>query len=310
MAQYMHNNHTPLVSIVIFVRNEVKFIGKTIESALSQDYPEIEIHVQDGGSTDGTVDVLKSYPIKWVSEKDSGQGNAGNRGINATKGEIVIMLPGDDLLLPGSVRTLVDTLVKNPDIGFAYGDVEVVDANDKPYSMMVGQSFDLDKMFWRHIVPTQSVASRRSALVDVGLYREDILCIDWDLFLRLGAKFKSIYIPKTLARYRSHDGSSSLNYAAFMSKSIYTVADTLLSNPVVTSQLRLGIPRAFAGAYITAALVSVLANQVSTGWGLYWRAIRKYPKALLTVRGVWAAAGLLMGTNLYSRVRNRGRGSG
>src|SRR5713226_4368855 len=207
----MHNKSTPLVSIVIFVRNEVKYIGKTIESVLNQDYPAIEMHIQDGGSTDGTVEVLKRYPIKWVSVPDRGQGEAGNRGFRASQGEIVIFLPGDDQLLPGSVRTLVDTLVRHPDIGFAYGDVEVVDASGRAYSMMKGQPFDLDKMFWRHIVPTQSVASRRSALIDVGLYREDVLCIDWDLFLRLGAKYRSTYIPKTIARYRSHDGSSSLN---------------------------------------------------------------------------------------------------
>ena len=306
----MTNHSSPLVSVVIFVRNEVKYIGKTIESVLGQDYPTIEIHVQDGGSTDGTVDILKRYPVKWVSEPDRGQGDAGNRGFHATHGEIVIFLPGDDQLLSGSVRELVDALVKYPDIGFVYGDVEVVDAFDRIYSILRGQPFDLDKMFWRNIVPTQSVASRRSALIGAGLYREDILCIDWDLWLRLGAKYKSLYIPKTIAQYRSHGGSSSLNHAAFMSRSICTVADALLADPAISSQLSFGISRAYAGSYITATLVSVLANQVETAWSLYLKAIRKYPRALMTPRGIWAVAGLLMGANLYRRFRNRGRRKG
>ncbi len=306
----MTNHSIPLVSVVIFGRNEVKYIAKTIESALNQDYPAIEIHVQDGGSTDGTVDVLKQYPVKWVSEPDRGQGDAGNRGFHATHGEIVIFLPGDDLLLPGSIKTLVSTFIEHPDIGFVYGDIEVIDASGRVYSIMKGETFDLDRLFWRMIVPTQSVASRRSALIGAGLYREDILCIDWDLWLRLGAKYKSLYIPKTIAQYRSHDGSSSLNQAAFMSKSICAVADTLLADPAISLQLRFGASRAYAGSYITAALVSVLANQVGTAWGLYLKAIRKYPRALMTPRGIWAMAGLLMGANMYRRIRNRGRRKG
>jgi len=298
---------TPLVSIVIFVRNEVKYIAQTIESVLDQDYPAIEIHVQDGGSTDGTVDVIKQYPVKWISEADRGQGDAGNRGFSATKGEIVIFLPGDDLLLRGSIKRIVDTFLEHPDAGFVYGDVEVIDGFGRAYSTMRGEVFDLDKLFWRMIVPTQSVASRRSALKQVGGYRTDILCIDWDLWLRLGAKYKSIYIPKLIAQYRSHDGSSSLNYASFMSRSICMVADTLLSDPAIASRLRYGVPRACAGSYLTAALVAVLASEMPRAWSLYFKAISHYPKALLMARGVNALAGLLMGPKLYWRVRNRGR---
>lgn len=306
----MNNNSTPPVSVVIFVRNEVKYIAQTIESVLDQDYPAIEIHVQDGGSTDGTVDVLKRYPVKWVSEPDKGQGDAGNRGFRATQGEIVIFLPGDDLLLPGAIKMIVDTFLEHPDAGFVYGDVEVIDGSGRAYSIMRGEVFDLDKLFWRMIVPTQSVASRRSALELVGGYRADILCIDWDLWLRLGAKYNSVYIPRLMAQYRSHDGSSSLNYASFMSKSICSVADTLLSDPAIASRLRYGAPRARAGSYLTAALVAVLASEMQRAWSLFFKAIRHYPKALLMVRGINALAGLLMGSKLYWRVRNRGRRKG
>jgi glycosyltransferase involved in cell wall biosynthesis len=304
----MKESAAPLVSVVIFVRNEVKYIGKTIESVLNQDYPAIEIHIQDGGSTDGTIDVIKQYPIKWVSEPDRGQGDAGNRGFYATKGEIVIFLPGDDILLPGSVTTLANTLINNPDIGFVYGDIAIIDGYDRIYSVLKGEPFSLDKMFWRNIVSTQSVASRRSSLAKVGVYREDILCIDWDLWIRLGASFKSVYIPRTIAQYRSHDGSSSLNNAVFMSKSIVDVADSLLADSAITSQLRFGVSRAHAGSYITASLVSLLAGHRLNAWNTYYKAIKKYPRALLTLRGIWALVGLLMGSDLYWKVRNRGRG--
>jgi hypothetical protein len=95
-----------------------------------------------------------------------------------------------------------------------------------------------------------------------------------------------------------------------MSRSICTVADTLLADPAISAQLRFGISRAYAGSYIWAALISVLAKQVVTAWSLYLNAIRKYPRALITPRGIWAVAVLLMGANLYWRVRNRGRGKG
>ena len=147
----MSNYTTPLVSVVIVVRNEVKYIAKTIESVLKQDYPAIEIYVQDGGSTDGTVEVLKQFPIKWVSEPDRGQPDAGNRGFRATKGEIVIFLPGDDLLLPGAIKTMVDVLTSCPEIGFVYGDVEVIDSSGRVYSTMKGEVFDLDKIGRAHV---------------------------------------------------------------------------------------------------------------------------------------------------------------
>jgi len=306
----MNSEYIPTVSVVIVVRNEVKYIARTVESALGQDYPSIDIHVQDGASTDGTVDVLKRYPIKWISEVDRGQDDARNRGYHATKGEVVIFLPGDDILKPGAIRILVNALKDNPGVGFVYGDIEVIDASDKVYAIQRGEEFNLDRIFWRNIVPTQSVAALRTALEQVGVHREGILCADWDLWIRLGAKCRSVYIPKVIAQYRSHDGSSSLNQASYMYKSICSVADTLLADTAITSRLRYGASRAYAGCYLTAALVAVLAREMSTAWDLYFKAIRRYPRALLKWRGMSALAGLLMGPTLFWRVRNRGRGKG
>src|SRR5690606_33014626 len=96
----------PLVSVVTPSYNKGKFIKETIESVLSQDYPNIEYIVMDGGSTDETVDILKSYGdrIAWISEKDDGQADAVNKGIARARGEIIGWLNSDDTYLPGAVR--------------------------------------------------------------------------------------------------------------------------------------------------------------------------------------------------------------
>lgn len=299
------------ISVVLVAMNDERYIADTIESVLNQSYPALELHVQHGSaSTDSTLDVVKQYPVQWVSEPDTGVPDAFNRGFRATHGEMMIFLGADDPLLPGSIQTLVDTMTDHPDAGFTYGDVEYIDAYGKSFYRLKGRPFALDDLFWFNHVPTQSVMMRRAALVEVGLYRTGIINADWDLWLRLGARYPSVYIPKLLGCYRVHDGSTSLNNLRHMAWSTCWVADTLLSDPVIVSRLRRGVSRAFAGSYLTATLLSVLAGEKPKAWNLYAQAIRRYPPALLTRRGIMAFLALLLGPQVYARLRSRGRRPG
>ena len=96
----------PKISIVTPSFNQARFIRATIDSVLSQDYPNLEYFVMDGGSTDGTVEILKSYGnrLNWVSEKDHGQGDAINKGLRRSKGEVIGYLNSDDIYLPGALK--------------------------------------------------------------------------------------------------------------------------------------------------------------------------------------------------------------
>src|SRR5579884_1070248 len=99
----------PTVSIVTPSYNMGHFIEATIESVLSQDYPSIEYIVMDGGSTDGTLDILRRYAgaLKWYSQEDNGAGDAINRGFESSRGDIFAYLNADDFYLPGAVSTAV-----------------------------------------------------------------------------------------------------------------------------------------------------------------------------------------------------------
>ncbi len=306
----MDTNRQPTVSVILAALNEADYIAETIESVLKQNYPALELHVQDGGSSDKTVDVVKQYPVKYLVERDTGVPDAFNRGCRATTGEIVIFLGADDPLMPGSIQILVDTLTRNPDAGFAYGDMQLIDASGKPFVYMKSWPFDLDDMFWQNHVATQSVAMRRSALIDVGLYREGIYIADWDLWLRLGARYPSVYIPKLLARWRIHDRSTTLNNLGKYARSVQWVADSLLADPSIISRLRRGRPRAFAGSYLLATICYVLAGDMSEARGRFRQAFRAYPQGVFTRSGMSALVSLLLGSKLYYRVRNRGRGPG
>ncbi len=187
-------NSNPLVTIVTPSLNQGPFIGPTIESVLSQDYPNIEYLVMDGGSTDETVEILKSYGdrLQWVSERDRGQSHALNKGFQRAKGEILGWINSDDVLLPGAVTHAVEAFRKDPGLGMVYGEGFILDEDGAvrcpfPYS----EPFDLWRLvcYWDSILQ-QSVYMRKSALEAIGWVDESIHWgMDWDVFIRMAKAF-------------------------------------------------------------------------------------------------------------------------
>ena len=123
----------PLVSIVTPSFNQAAFLRRTIDSVLGQDYPHIEYIVIDGGSTDGSVEILRSYGerVRWVSEPDRGQSDAINKGFARCRGTIRGYLNSDDVLWPGAVRTVVAHFADQRDWDLIYGNAYHIDADDR-----------------------------------------------------------------------------------------------------------------------------------------------------------------------------------
>jgi len=198
-------------SIVTPSYGQGKFIGRTIRSVMDQQYPAVEYYVQDGGSKDSTVEVLKQFQhalTGWESEKDSGQSQAINKGFLKTGGEIMSWLNSDDLLLPGALQTVANFFQKNPDVDVVYGDRLLIDENDMEIGRWIMPGHDSEVLSWVDYVPQETLFWRRSIWERVGGRIDESFrfAMDWDLLIRFrdaGANFA--HIPRFLGAFRIHE---------------------------------------------------------------------------------------------------------
>ncbi len=204
----------PLVSIITPSFNQGQFIKETIDSVLNQDYPYIEYIVMDGGSTDETVEVLKSYgeKIKWVSEKDEGQADAVNKGIAIAKGEIIGWLNSDDTYLPGAVRKAVETLLHHKELGMIYGEGYHVRADGGIIDRYPTESFNYDRLAEICYICQPTAFFRKEVLLNVSMLDKSLhLCMDYELWMRIGKSYTIGYIPYYIATSRMYEDNKTLS---------------------------------------------------------------------------------------------------
>lgn len=208
-------NTLPRVSIVTPSYNQAQFLEETILSVLNQDYPNIEYIVIDAGSTDGSVEIIRTYADRlayWVSEKDDGQAHAIDKGWRRATGDIVAYLNSDDIYYPGAVRQAVDALIAHPDAGFVYSDAWLIDERGRQIRQLFGSPFEIRRMLTMGVFVSQPTTFiRRRALDTVGLLDERLhMVMDFDLWLRLGLQFDALFLPGVhLAAQREHDEAKS-----------------------------------------------------------------------------------------------------
>jgi glycosyltransferase involved in cell wall biosynthesis len=206
------NLRIPLISVVMPSFNKVRYIEKSILSVLNQSYQNIELIIIDGGSEDGTLDVIKKYDQfihYWVSEKDNGQSDALNKGFKKANGEILCWMNTDDLFLPGALATASQTLTRNPKKKICYGDWVSIDEDDKIIDKHFALDFDSNhlkyegflfnaqSLFW-----TQEVHKSFSGF-DTSLNKT----MDYQMMIEFGTnqtKHSFIRIEKTLAAFRRY----------------------------------------------------------------------------------------------------------
>jgi glycosyltransferase involved in cell wall biosynthesis len=205
----------PLVSIFMFVRNGEASIRRAIESVRAQTYPNIEFVVQDGASTDATLDILRSYgDIEVVSEPDSGPNEGLWRALNLCNGEFIGSCLADEELLPDAVAHAVRALQCNPDAGAVTGDAIITDLPGEQTGFWRSAPFNLvDYLCCDYTPYFVSSFFRRQALLDAGLKTDKwgTDCVEFELWCRLSARHRVMYLPETIAKYASHPGQSSSN---------------------------------------------------------------------------------------------------
>jgi len=207
--------HKPLVSIVTPSFNQAPFLEETIRSVLDQDYPNLEYWIIDGGSTDGSLEIIERYAPRlagWVSEKDRGQTDALNKGFGWARGEILAWLNSDDTYQPGVVSEAVDFLTQNPDVGLVYGDANLIDEQGEVLGKFPAAQTDYERLRRGYVhIPQQSAFFRASLWKQVGpLDPSFYFAMDYDLWVRLAKVSRLAYIPKTWANFRLHASGKSV----------------------------------------------------------------------------------------------------
>ena len=255
---------SPLVSIVTPSFNQGQFIEETIKSVLNQDYPNIEYIVMDGGSTDGTVEILEKYKdrLTYVSEKDKGQSDAINKGWRRAKGDIVAWLNSDDTYCPGAVRKAVEAFEQNPEAGLVHGNCNVTDASGRTIYRMRSRPVDLSDLLCFTIIHQPTVFLRRSVIESVGFLNPDLhFLMDHDYWVRTAFRFPLHHIPEFLACAREHPDAKSVAQGNQFSKDALTILDRVYSDPERARSVQAIRNRAYAGAHLMSSLWFTLAGE-------------------------------------------------
>ncbi len=201
----------PRISIVTPSFQQGRYVERTIFSVVNQQYPNLEYVVQDGGSTDETLEILQRFDGKltsWVSEPDVGQADAINRGFSRTTGEIMAWLNSDDLLLPGALAYVGRYFASHPDVDVVYGNRRLIDENDGEIGIWVLPEHDDLMLTNVDYVPQETVFWRRRIWESAGGRIDPGFdyAMDWDLLLRFReAGAKIVRLPRFLGAFRVHD---------------------------------------------------------------------------------------------------------
>jgi len=244
----------PLVSIVTPSYNQAAFLEATIRSVLEQDYEPIEYVVVDGGSTDGSVEIVERYAPRltwWTSEPDDGQAEAINKRFAHTTGEILGYLNSDDTLLPEAVSRLVAALQADPTLVCAYGDALWLDPGGATKGYASAHSWDPVPMLRSGSARLHQPAAlwRRDAWERVGRFEESLhYTFDTLFFLRLATIGPARHLHEPLAGYRLHPDSKTTSEPPVKLEEYLRLANEFLVPERLPDSLRRH-SRAGRGAY-------------------------------------------------------------
>lgn len=204
----------PRIGIVTPSYNQGAFIRSTIESVLAQNYPNLEYRIVDGGSTDGTVETLRSYGdrISWVSEKDEGQAQAINKGLIGLSADVVAFINSDDLYLPGALSFVAAYFASHPEAMWLTGDHAIIDSEGRKtqayvsvYKRILRSHPTFRRLAVANYIVQPSTFWRKELLAEIGLFDERLrYCFDYDFWMRAIQRHPLHVIREPLSLFRVH----------------------------------------------------------------------------------------------------------
>ncbi|MEO7317574.1 MAG: glycosyltransferase family 2 protein [Chthoniobacteraceae bacterium] len=238
------------VSIVTPCFNAAATIEETIRSVLDQEGIDLEYIVCDGGSTDGTADIIRRHESRlawWVSERDRGQVDAINKGFTHATGDVLGFLNGDDVLVPGALQKVCAAFAKEPEVELVQGGIEWIDFEGRAIGTHLGDircledALDVFRVWWggRQWVQPE-VFYRRALKEHVGPFNERYhLAFDYDFWVRcFRAGARVMRVPETFVRFRRHDGQKSVDATRANGEIRAILAENLADCPQISPRTR------------------------------------------------------------------------
>lgn len=275
-----------LVSIITPSFNQVKYLEETIHSILDQDYANLEYIIIDGGSTDGSVELIRRYAPRlayWVSEKDHGQTHALNKGFRRARGDILGWLNSDDRLEPGAIRGAADFFATHPEVDVVYGDRKTLEASGHVKEIVRSFEFGLDTNLW-YCIPQEATFFRRRLLTEAGYLDPSLhFTMDYDLWLRaVVAGFRFEHVPGVWGNFRHHRTSKTRSLrGAFWQERVQAIERHLTPDAPISAERQ---EETRQHVYFFAALECACSEQSDIAHRYFERAFQNEPFVFSPVR--------------------------
>lgn len=305
---------TPLVSIITPSYNQAAYLEGTIRSVVSQEGVALEYLVIDGGSTDGSVDIIRRYAESidwWVSEPDAGQAEAINKGFRRARGEYIAWLNSDDLLMPDAVRQAVQAFENNPAAGLVFGDARTIDPGGRPIKALRFGDWGLQEMLAFRIICQPAVFMRRSTLEKSGYLDPSYhYMLDHHLWIRMALQAPMQHIGSTWAAARHHADAKNVANAPGFAQETFRIVAWMQNSPTLSVHYQANRRRILGGAYRLRARYLLDGGLAGEALRAYLRAAWYNPPFAMQHwhRMLYAALSLLGGkqlANVYYRARGR-----
>lgn len=276
----MHSQ--PLVSIITPSFNQAAFLEQTMLSVLEQGYPNLEYWVMDGGSTDGSQEIIQKYQHRlagWVSKPDKGQADGVNKGFARASGKIIGWLNSDDLYYPGAIAGAVEAFRLHPEASFVFSDVESIDENGRPFNLMRYGDWKLPELMTFHIIGQPGVFMRRSVLKQAGyLDLSYNYLLDVQLWMRMALIAEPVYVPGTVwAAARIHSDAKNVAHAEKFGEEAFRLAAWLSEDERFSPLSEKLNHRIWAGAHRLNAFYLTEAEMFKPALKSYTKMLRLAP---------------------------------
>ena len=302
-------NSQPLISIITPSYNQAAYLEATIQSVLQQDYPNIEYLVIDGGSDDGSREIIQGYAehlAYWVSEPDEGQADAINKGFARAKGKYIAWLNSDDVYRPGAVSRAVEILETDAELGLVYGQLDSIDPQGAVFNTISYQQYELEDLLAFRIIGQPSVFMRRAVCEKADpLDLSYKYLLDHHLWIRMAQHGKMAYVPEVWAAARHHEAAKNVAQAAGFGAEVYRILDWAQGQSELAGIIGPNERKVWAGAYRLDGRYLLDGGEYSQALRAYWRAFMQQPAYALQhwKRILYAVAGVFGIAHWFDKLR-------